>query len=83
MRRRRYQSGFVCGELTACRSAYHHVEHDLAVVFACFASGSHPGDDALRPGAMPDELQLVAGEQPLADQHLVECGAHREHVVGE
>ena len=32
---------------------------------------------------MPDQVELVAGEQPLVDEHLVEGGTDREHVVGQ
>jgi hypothetical protein len=32
---------------------------------------------------VPDELQLVSGHLPLADEHLVERGAYRQHVIGK
>ena len=45
------------------------------------AGGSHPRDDGLRPGAVQDQLDLTAGDDALADQHLVEGRTNNEDVV--
>ena len=71
------------GELPACRSCAPSGRARPRGGPRVLAGGSHRGDDALRPGAVPDQLELVAGEQPLADQHLVEAARTASHVVGE
>jgi hypothetical protein len=64
-------------ELTAAGPADHQVEFDLAVVLEAFTGCPHTGDDAVGPGSVPDQLELVDGEKSLVDEHLIEGGADR------
>ncbi len=69
-------------ELPAPRLAHHHVEFHLPMVLSGFAGGPHTGDHSTRLGAVPDQIELLAGDEALADKHLVERRANREHVRG-
>lgn len=70
------------GELAAPRLLHHHVEFNLPMVLAGCAGGPHAGDHSTRLGAVPDQIELVTGDEALADKHLVERRANREHVRG-
>lgn len=78
-RRRRNQRRFTGGKLPALEPSDHHGEFDLAIVLAGCAGGPYAGDDGLRLGAVPDQVELVAGDEPLADQHLGELGDEIVH----
>ena len=41
-----------------------------------------PVTTARDSGAVPDQVELVAGDQALADEHLVERRANGQHVGG-
>ncbi len=69
-------------ELSAARPIHHHVEFDLAKIFARMAGGSHARDHSAGFGAMPNQLDLTIGDQAFSDQHPVELGADGHDVVG-
>ncbi len=76
------QRPLVGGKLPSAQPFHHDVEFDLPVVLTAPAGGPHPGDHTARFGAVPNELELVAGEQAFADEHVVEGGLDGQHVCG-